>query len=107
MAKVKFDPKTARKTFVKEWRVYRELTLEAVAEQLRVTAGAISQLETRRTAYTQPVLEGLARIYQCEPADLLSRPPGADETLATVWSSIPLAARPKALNVLKALSEKD
>jgi len=107
VAKVKFDPKTARKTFIREWRKYRNLTLEQVAEVMRVTPGALSQLENHTGAYTQPMLEGLAQIFQCEPSDLITRPPSDDETITSIWSAVPIEDRKRALKVLQAFSTKN
>jgi len=67
-------PKKARH-FVHEWRKYRKLTQEELAERIGVTPGAISQLENGIVNYTQPTLEALAVALECEPGDILSKDP--------------------------------
>ena len=79
MAKVRPLPKRrAVRHFVREWRQYRKLTLEQLAERVGVTHGALSQLERGLTNYTQPMLEKLAFALLCEPADLIMRDPNSD-----------------------------
>lgn len=106
MAKVKHNLKTRRLTHIRAWRLHRGLTLERMAERIGVTAGALSQLERGDVAYTQPMLEALADALACEPADLISRPPGTENGLTLIWSQIPTEDREKALNVLKAFTKK-
>lgn len=77
--KVRPIPKPERpRHFIREWRKFRGLTQERLAERVDVTAGAISQLENGIVSYTQPTLEALAYALQCEPGDLLSRDPALD-----------------------------
>lgn len=82
MAKVRpnFRRKAVRH-FIKQWRLYRGLTQEQLAERAGVTHGALSQLERGLVNYTQPMLETLADALNCEPADLIMRDPNSE-----VWS---------------------
>jgi transcriptional regulator with XRE-family HTH domain len=105
MAKVRPNPKTQRPTFFREWRKFRHLTLERLAERLEVTAGALSQLERGDVQYTQPMLEALADALNCEPADLITRSPLAEKGLQLVWDQIPQEDRAKALQVLAAFAK--
>ena len=104
MGKVKTNFKTKRRTFIKQWRLHRRLTLEKLAERIGVTAGALSQLERGDTGYTQPMLEALALELRCEPADMITRDPEHDATIMMIWSQIPEVDRERALDVLKALA---
>ena len=67
-----------RRHYLREWRAYRGLTQERLAERAGLTPGAISQLENDQVGYTQASLEALANALQCEPAELLGRDPGKD-----------------------------
>lgn len=70
------NPKAGKpRHYVKEWRKYRGLTQEQLAERIGKTHGAISQLETGKIDYTQGMIEALAEALRCEPGDLLSRNP--------------------------------
>lgn len=104
MGKVKTNFKTKRRTFIREWRKHRGLTQERLAERIGVTPGALSQLERGDVGYTQPMLEALALELKCEPADLITRPPGAAKGLLLVWDEIPASERPRALEVLRAFA---
>lgn len=104
MAKVKSRLKPKRRTFIREWRKFRHLTLERLADRLEVTAGALSQLERGDVNYTQPMLEALADALSCEPGDLITRPPptpGQAPPLQVVWDRIPEERRMQALRVLE------
>ena len=107
MGKVRPNLKTRKKTQIREWRKHRGLTLERLSDRIGVTPGALSQLERGDVGYTQPMLEALADALSCQPADLISRPPDTENGLQLVWDAIPVADRPKALEVLKAFTKKD
>ncbi len=64
--------------FIREWRKFRGHTQEELAEIVGVTDGAISQLERGETGYTQAMLETLAEALNCQPKDLISRPPDVE-----------------------------
>lgn len=107
MGKVRSNLKTRRKTYIREWRKFRNLTLAKLADRLDVTAGALSQLERGDTAYTQPMLEALADALSCEPADLITRNPESNPGLQLIWDKIPEEDKAKALIVLQAFIKKN
>ena len=72
-----------RRHFIKEWRKFRHLTQEQLASRLEVAVSSISQLETGKQGYSQPMLEALADALECQPADLLMRNPTVKDA---VWS---------------------
>ena len=78
---------TRRPTFIKQWRAYRGLTQQVMADRLGTTKQSVSRIEAGQQTYTQESLEGIADILRCTPADLLSRDPN-DEP------GIPLADLP-------------
>lgn len=79
MPRVTPRPKRQRpRHYIREWRLYRNLTQEQLAERVGVTHGALSQLERGLINYTQPMLESLAFALQCDPADLIMRNPESD-----------------------------
>ena len=85
MAKVQSNPKTCRKTYIRAWRKHRGLTLESLAERIGVTAGNLSQLERGDVKYTQPMLEALADMLNCNPADLIMRDPSQTDAIWSIW----------------------
>lgn len=103
MAKVKSNLKFKRRTFFRQWRKHKGLTLEVLAERLGVTAGALSQLERGEVNYTQPMLEALADALNCEPADLLMRDPLEPESPWSIWNQLKPVQREQAIGMLKIL----
>src|SRR5207342_1952034 len=68
-----------RKSFIRQWRDYRGLTLERLADRVGMTAGNLSQLERGNQGYTQNTLEALAQALQTDTASLLMRDPSDSE----------------------------
>lgn len=69
---------TRRPTFIKQWRAYRGLTQQQMADRLGTTKQSVSRIEGGQQTYTQESLEGIADILRCTPADLLSRDPAEE-----------------------------
>lgn len=107
--------------FFKQWRKYRGLTLEQVADRLAIlddpgvptTAASISRLEGGKQAYTERSLEALATVYECEAHELLSVDPfkrdELDELMAgmTGKSEIERARTARFLRALNASEEEE
>lgn len=95
MAKVRTNFKAGHpRHYIREWRRYRGLTIERLAERVGITAGALSQLENGKFNYTQPTLESLAEALACSPGDLLIRDPSSDDrTLIEMVESLPVPVR--------------
>lgn len=68
-----------RKTYFKEWRLFRGLTQEQLAERIGTTKAGVSKIETGRTLYNQSSLEAWAVALSCEPSDLISRDPTQED----------------------------
>lgn len=90
--------------FVREWRKFRGLTQERLAERTPFTTGAISQLETGRTKYTQDMIEALAVALDCEPGDLLSKDPNMEGEIIDLMRHLPESKRSDVIAILKALA---
>jgi transcriptional regulator with XRE-family HTH domain len=92
--------------FIREWRKYRGLTQERLAERIGLTGGAISQLETGQTHYTQSTLEALAEALNCEPGDLLSRDPALEGQIVDLLRLIRQKDQAMVTTVLRALPDR-
>lgn len=68
------------------------MTQEALASRLEVAVSTISQLETGKQGYSQPMLEALADALECQPADLLMRNPLAKEAIWTIEDQLQKAS---------------
>jgi transcriptional regulator with XRE-family HTH domain len=82
-----------RRHFVRQWRKFKNLTQEQLAERVGVTPGTISQLETGRINYTQPLLEKLADEFGCKPGDILNVDPNVDAAMWSIWEKLDLPDR--------------
>lgn len=67
--------KQLAKTFIREWRKHRHLTIVALGASMDMTPGNLSRLERGEVPYSQESLERAAAALGVSPADLLSRPP--------------------------------
>jgi len=92
-----------KRTFIREWRKHRRLSLEVLSERIGITHGTLSRIERGLLPYGQQQLEDLARELGTDPASLLVRNPRDPEGVWMVWDQIPPADRHRALEILKAL----
>lgn len=72
MAPVKKTHSPLGPTFLKEWREHRRLDQETAATQLNVSRTLLSKIEGQKSPYTQRHLEAAAKVYDCEPWELLA-----------------------------------
>jgi transcriptional regulator with XRE-family HTH domain len=77
-----------QRMYLREWRKFRNLTQERLADRAGVSQGLISQLENDRTDFTGEVLASLADALACEPADLLIRNPLDDDAIWTIHDQL-------------------
>lgn len=104
MRRVRTQPKRIRRRlFLAEWRKYRNLTQEQLAERTGITQGMVSQLETGRSDFSGSVLEMLAEALMCEPADLLMRNPLDDDAPWSIWETLKPPEKRQAVEIIKAL----
>lgn len=89
------------KTFLREWRLYRGLTLERLADRVGMTAGNLSQLERGNQGYTQETLEALAHALQTDVGSLLMRNPTDSEALWSIWDQAKPGERQMLVDIAK------
>ncbi|UXN69929.1 helix-turn-helix domain-containing protein [Devosia neptuniae] len=98
---------TRHRHFIREWRTYRGLTQEMLAERLDISKASLSRLETGKQPYTQDMLEALAEALMCEPADLIMRDPTSQDAIWSIWENASPAQRTQITTVVKALFDAD
>lgn len=104
--------KTERNTngprhYIRQWRKYRGLTQEQLAGRLGVVTSSVSQLETGKQGYSQPVLEELAVALNCSVTDLLGVDPTKEGDVVDLMRLINDRNRDQAIRVLRALTGTD
>ena len=79
-----------RRTFIRQWRENRAMTLEALAERVGEEIGgfthsSLSRIERGLQPYSQPILEAIAEALRTDVASLLMRDPSDPEAIWSVW----------------------
>lgn len=92
--------------FIKEWRKFRHLTQEQLAERVGYDRSYINKIENGKKRYDQPFLEAAAEALQCEPADLIMRDPTDPGGIWSIWDQIPKAQRVQAVKILETFTKK-
>lgn len=72
-----------RRHFIKEWREYRGLTQDQLAERIGRTRGLIGQIETYRVNYATS-LEAIAEALDCDIGDLLNVNPQKERQVVDI-----------------------
>ncbi len=91
------------RTFFREWRKYRKMTLEVAAEEAGMTAGNLSNMERGVQAYTQDGLEALARVYECDPGQLLTVNPTDGDAIWSLWERAKTGERKMIVDIAKTI----
>lgn len=92
-----------RRTFLRQWRQHRGLTLEQLADRLNMTASHLSMLERGHRAYTQDTMEAIADALQTDVASILMRDPSDPEQIWSIWEQAKPGQRKQIVDVMKAL----
>lgn len=95
--------KQYRRTFIRQWRQHRGLTLEKLADRIDMTPSALSMLERGQSGYTQATLELLADALMTDPASLLMRNPEDEDAIWSVWDNASEGEKRQISEVVKAL----
>lgn len=94
---------TRRRHFVREWRKYRNLTQEQLAERIPTSVANISRIETGKQDYTQSLLEALAEALSTDAASLIMRDPSRPEAIWSIWDQASPGQKLQIVEVAKAL----
>lgn len=100
------------KTFIREWRLHRGLSLRRLAGRLELDGpddtfshASIGRIETGKQPYTQPILEAIAAALDVTVADLLMVDPDKEGEVIDLVRRINAKNRDAAIRMLKALAE--
>ncbi len=110
MAKKVLDAQKARsraRTYFLEWRKFRGLTQDALAERIERTKTRISRKENDKEPYDQYYLEALAKALDTDPPSLLARNPFDKDSLYMLFDQLSPATKAKAIEVVHALKIAD
>lgn len=102
-------PRPQRRTFLRQWREYRQLTQEAAAERIGMDRTTLSRIERGRVPYDQALLEAAADAYACEPADLLVRDPSREDFIWSIMDTlkaVPVENQPQVRQIVETFKRK-
>lgn len=94
-----------RRTFIRQWREFRGLTLEQLADRIASTHASLSRIERGLQPYSQPILEAIADALGCDVADLLVRNPEDPEGIWSVWEHAKPAERRMIVDLAKTVTK--
>jgi len=108
------DAPTYRRTYIKEWRQRRGLSLRRLAERLEQTPGgdllishaSIGRIEKGQQPYSQPILEAIAEALGVSASMLLEVDPDKDGDVIDITlrlNKAPPELRQQAIDILQAL----
>ena len=95
-----------RRLFLKEWREYRGMTQEQLAEAVGMSVSNISQLERGIQGYSQDGLEALAEALKCEPGHLHMVDPSKDDAIWSIWERALPGERQEIIGFAKGITRK-
>lgn len=106
--------KPIKPTFIRHWRKAHseKPSLETMVERLgelgvRTSHSSLSRIERAIQPYNQRLLEGIAEVLGCEPADLLNRHPADPEGIWTVWKALSSSRKRELVAIGGALARTD
>lgn len=96
-----------RRTFIREWRKHREMTIEQLAALLDDMAPSnLSMLERGIRGYTQETLERIAEALLTTVAALLTRAP-KDDDIFEIWDQAKPGQRRQIVEIAKTITRPD
>lgn len=81
------ETKLAVHTFLRQWRDFRGMTQEQLAEAIGQTPPSISQMENGKQGFTDKSLAALATALQCTPAELLAVNPEGEKNFLPLFEA--------------------
>lgn len=96
-------PREAAKSFLKAWRLYRDLTVEELADAAGMSTGNVSAIENQKQGYSPESLRALAAALKIDTATLLSVDPTTAGTIWPLWNQATPTQREQLTIIAKTL----
>jgi transcriptional regulator with XRE-family HTH domain len=97
----RFKKGNRQRHFIAQWRRFRGLSQDQLADRLGTSKATLSRIENRIIPYNQDFLEACAEELQCTTADLIMRDPTTPEPISAIWENIPASERPRVTEILR------
>lgn len=103
--KTGFKERRLRKPiFLRQWRIYRNLTQEQLAERTGLSIGTVSGLETGKVGYSDDSLNLLADALSCEPGQILMVDPTKPNAIWSIWEQAKEGEKQKIVDVARVIT---
>ena len=97
-----------RRTFIRQWRRHRRLTLEQLAARLGdMVPSNLSMLERGQRGYVQITLERIAAELGTTAATLLSRGPEDGDDIMAIWDQARPGQRRQIVEIAKTITRQE
>lgn len=107
MPPVKKPSRQRRRHFIKEWRLFRNLTQEQVADRIGIASTTYGRIENNQVPYNQDFLEMAADAMRCQPWDLLNRDPRKDGDVIDLLRHLDDKKKAEAESFIKFLNQRN
>lgn len=88
--------------YLKEWREFRKLTQQELADALDTSKSVISDMERGRLQLSPKWLRRIAPVLKTQPGHILDHDPKElDNDIIDIWAHIDAGDRDQAMRVLK------
>jgi len=87
--------------YIREWRRHRGLTQAQLADAVGVDRSLLNKIERGRRSHARPELEAIAARLECAPHDLVRRDPSHGSEIETLYLSLSVDERVRAMDLLK------
>lgn len=101
MPPVSKKPRARQKTFFRQWRDFRGLSQEEVADRCEIDRSTVSRVERGENPYDQDFLERFALAVGCDPQDLISIDPLKSDAPRLIYSHVRKATHEKQQEILR------
>lgn len=101
MPSVKRPGRTRHHTYIRQWRDFRRLTQDQVAERIGISRVNYGRIEAGKVPYNQDFLELCAEALKCTKADLLERDPVTESLVDQLRAVLGRATEDQQLIVLR------
>lgn len=89
--------------YIKEWRKFRGLNQEQLAERVGVSRPQVTKWEKSTRQPNLAELEAVAEVLRCEVPDLLMRDPSDPEGIWTIWDTLAPPERRQVVEIAKTI----
>lgn len=81
------------------------MTLERVADHIHMSHQNLGKIERYKVPYNQALLEVLAELFSCAPADLIMRDPRMEQGIWSIWDQLAPVEQRQVVEIAKALKK--